>query len=231
MPLIWQKQNASSPDSDASMQEYAVQASREFLLLLYPEAAGASMPLSYRVVQDGDTYTVHSAHMHLGITAPSGADNETVRRFVWRKCDDDSLMLLDFQRSTKVAIGEDMRALGQKGIRTTRIPLQANDSSGTTHWLSPEDIVYVEANHQYTNVHCRTKNVRLRATFSNVVEQLGDTVMKVHRSYAVNPLYASHLEREILYLTTGDKVPVPSKRVRQVRKDLMDWSRQLGSRI
>ena len=111
-----------------------------------------------------------------------------------------------------------------------KVSLQARDSKGLTHWVQPSSVIYVEASHQYTNVYCRDRSIRLRTPFSTVLEQLGNVVIKVHRSYAVNPAYVSTLENEMLYLTTGDKVPVPAKRVKTVRAALADRFEQLGMR-
>lgn len=115
-------------------------------------------------------------------------------------------------------------------VREAKVALQARDSKGLTHWVQPSSVVYVEAAHQYTNVYCRDRSIRLRTPFSTVVDQLGDVVIKVHRSYAVNPAYVSTLENEMLYLVTGDKVPVPAKRVKAVRATLADCFAQLGMR-
>ena len=87
-----------------------------------------------------------------------------------------------------------------------KVSLQARDSKGLTHWVQPSSVIYA------------------------VLEQLGNVVIKVHRSYAVNPAYVSTLENEMLYLTTGDKVPVPAKRVKTVRAALADRFEQLGMR-
>ena len=123
-----------------------------------------------------------------------------------------------------------LRASGARTNEEGKVSLQARDSKGLTHWVQPSSVIYVEASHQYTNVYCRDRSIRLRTPFSTVLEQLGNVVIKVHRSYAINPAYVSTLENEMLYLTTGDKVPVPAKRVKTVRAALADRFEQLGMR-
>lgn len=111
-----------------------------------------------------------------------------------------------------------------------KIVLQAHDVMGNTHWIAPENIIYVKAEHQYTDVHCRDRLLRLRASFTSILDQLGSTVVRVHRSYAINPTYISRMEQNTIYLTTGDEIPVPVKRVREVRGILQTQFSHLGVR-
>lgn len=103
------------------------------------------------------------------------------------------------------------------GDSSERIALHAHDNAGTTYWVQPAEVVYIKAARQYTEVHCTDRCLRLRGPFTGVLESLAQTVTKVHRSYAVNPAYVERLEGEMLYLKTGEKLPVPARRVTQVR--------------
>lgn len=106
-----------------------------------------------------------------------------------------------------------MHALNER-----QIALRAHDTLGTTYWVMPSDIAYVKAARQYTEVHCVDRTLRLRGSFSSICEQIGSHVVSIHRSYAVNPLYVARMEGEMLYLETGDKLPVPARRVNEVRR-------------
>ena len=121
-------------------------------------------------------------------------------------------------------------ALAITNRSTQPLSLQASDTKGTTHWVAPAQIVYVSAAHQYTNVHCVDRTIRVRAAFGMVLEQLAGTVVRVHRSYAVNPIYVSRLAGEMLYLVNGAKLPVPAKRVKEVRLMLAQYCEKLGTR-
>ena len=113
---------------------------------------------------------------------------------------------------------------------TRPIALQASDTKGTTHWVAPAQIMYVVAAHQYTNVYCVDRTVRMRASLGTVLEQLSGCVVRVHRSYAVNPTYVSHLKGASLYLANGVKIPIPTKRIRETRLMLAQYSDKLGAR-
>ncbi len=100
--------------------------------------------------------------------------------------------------------------------------LQVRDAEGTTHWLLPESVIFVKAAHQYTDIYCDDRRLRVHATFKSVVEQLGDAVVPVHRSYAVNPHHVVRLEGTSLYLATGSYVPVPQNSIGKVRTMLQE---------
>ena len=92
-------------------------------------------------------------------------------------------------------------------------------------------MIYIAADHQYTNIYCRDRLIHLRAPFSDVIKQMDDCVVRVHRSYAVNPLYISHMKGTKLHLITGAQVPIPYKRVSKVRADLSKYCIRLGKRV
>lgn len=132
------------------------------------------------------------------------------------------------------ALPAGLDALAQRGEATlTRLneeSLQTIDSNGISHWFYPKSVVYAKAAHQYTDIYCVGRRLRIRSSFNTVLEQLGDTVVQVHRSYAVNPAYLSYMKDQTLYLTTGDQIPIPSNRRREVRQLLLEHSSRLGSR-
>lgn len=115
-------------------------------------------------------------------------------------------------------------------IPDRRLALQAHGADGTTHWVSSHSVVYVVAAHQYTDIYCRDRLIHLRASFSDVIKQLSVCVVRVHRSYAVNPLYISHLKGVKLHLTNGVQVPIPIKQRRRIRMELSEYFVQLGDR-
>lgn len=138
----------------------------------------------------------------------------------------------DLPTAADVAADEDTRdkSLAEAPQSTRPLVLQASDTKGTTHWVAPAQIMYVAAAHQYTNVYCVDRTVRMRASLGSILEQLAGTVVRVHRSYAVNPIYVSRLAGETLYLVNGAKLPVPAKRVKDVRLMLAQYCEKLGTR-
>ena len=144
------------------------------------------------------------------------------------------LKLCNFSRQSDRELSEARREPNatETGSSTVehRVALQAHDTSGTTHWVYPHNVIYIAAAHQYTDVHCRDRLIHLRASFTQVLEQLDGVVVRIHRSYAVNPSYISHMEGEELHLINGAVLPIPVKRVRQVRELLAQHADKLGDR-
>ena len=99
---------------------------------------------------------------------------------------------------------------------------QIMTSDGGTHWVEQDEIVYVQAKRQYTEVHCKRRVLRTHALLKDVLKKLGNAVVRVHRSYAVNPRYIHSLRGEMLYLTTDEKIPVPARRIKEIRDLLSD---------
>ena len=53
-----------------------------------------------------------------------------------------------------------------------------------THWIQPDSIIYVAAAHQYTDIYCDDRRLRVHATFTSVVAQLGDAVFAFLKNHA-----------------------------------------------
>ena len=96
-----------------------------------------------------------------------------------------------------------------------RLPLRTSD--GETYWIERKDIVYVKANQTYSEVHTTSRTLRLHVLFKDVINQLSPTVVRINRSYAVNPTYVDSLRGDTLHLTTAEKLPVPPRRIKETR--------------
>lgn len=144
-----------------------------------------------------------------------------VSSMVWvRASNQRGLALILCHNSEQTVLPQRLESVRRTDER--QIALSAHDTAGTTYWVMPSEIVYVKAARQYTEVHCLSRTLRLRGSFGSICEQLGGHVVGIHRSYAVNPLFVSRIEGEMLYLETGDKLPVPARRVSEVRRKLSE---------
>jgi len=133
----------------------------------------------------------------------------------------------DRARSANTPIGT---ISGTEDSGSRQPALQARGTDGVTHWIQPDSIIYVAAAHQYTDIYCTDRRMRLRASIASITDQLSSVVVRVHRSYAVNPAYISRFEQDSLYLTTGTVIPIPAKRLREVRQALQEHFNKLGKR-
>lgn len=70
------------------------------------------------------------------------------------------------------------------------------------------DILYVEAENVYVNVHALLKNYRVRMSLGKFTEQLDETFFKAHRSYVVSLKHISKITRKEITMTNGDVIPL-----------------------
>ncbi len=96
------------------------------------------------------------------------------------------------------------------------------DTSGDVHWVMPEDVVYVVAHRQYAEVKCKDQCLVLRRGIGSICDARSDLLVRVHRSYAVNPMHLRTMEGNVLHLNDGTTIEVPRKRLAQVRRALTD---------
>ena len=164
------------------------------------------------------------------VWSKDGGDECKLALWSWRGFTESAKTIerpLDRLRSSNSSIG----TLRDSGDSANRQPaLQARGTDGVTHWLQPDSIIYIAAAHQYTDIYCTDRRMRLRASIASIADQLSSVVVRVHRSYAVNPAYISRFEQDSLYLTTGAVIPIPAKRLREVRQVLQEHFNRLGKR-
>lgn len=105
-------------------------------------------------------------------------------------------------------------------IGSTRKNISLYDVDGTVHWMHPSQVIYLEANRKRTIVHCMTKDVVVPAVIKDVIEMVGEKVVRVHRSYAVNRDHVVELKLGRLLLDDGTTISIPAKRIADVRAEL-----------
>ena len=94
------------------------------------------------------------------------------------------------------------------GNLTTRMRSVLLSTSEGDVKLSLADIIYVEAENVYLNIHATHGNYRTRMTLGKFFEGLDDTFFKVHRSFLVNLKYVKLITRTDVTMTSGAIVPL-----------------------
>lgn len=87
---------------------------------------------------------------------------------------------------------------------------------GSIYYLSPNEILYVEARNIYCNVHCTSQMISVSQSMKQVGAILPDQFLKIHRSFIVNSRYVSRVYRYGLELVGGICLPVPEKQYMNV---------------
>lgn len=114
--------------------------------------------------------------------------------------------------------------LRQEGAR--QLLLRGED--GSSYYLSPNEILYVEARNIYCNVHCSSQMISVSQSMKQVREILPDQFLKIHRSFIVNSRYVSRVYRYGLELADGVCLPVPEKQYMNVVCRLECTARSYG---
>ncbi len=102
---------------------------------------------------------------------------------------------------------------------------ELRDVEGSTHFLRLSDVVYLEASKQSTVVHCLKSSFRVRGGISDISAQIDaaslGTLVRTHRSFAVNALYVERIDRDAVAMTTGVKLPLSARRRVEVEERII----------
>ena len=94
------------------------------------------------------------------------------------------------------------------------------DTEGNVYYTDARQIIYLEADRNYTIVHGKTTAARFRVGLSAKMEVMPDFFLRVHRSFAVNALEVKTMTGSEIVLTNGDKIPVSGRSRARVREEL-----------
>lgn len=110
--------------------------------------------------------------------------------------------------------------IAQPDERTMKLTLTSGDRS---YFVPPSDVVWCEADVNYTNLHLaderRFVSARTLKDYEDMLSPLG--FLRTHRSYLVNRAHIDHLDKAgYVVLRNGRKVEVASRRREEVAKAL-----------
>lgn len=83
--------------------------------------------------------------------------------------------------------------------------------------LAEKDIVYLQVEGNYTEIHTVNKRYVVRKSMRKVLDALHIDLIQIHRSYYVNPSFVVEANA-LVYLSTGGELPLS----RNYKKDLLD---------
>jgi hypothetical protein len=109
----------------------------------------------------------------------------------------------------------------------TRAPEYASliyirDIGGVSHAVHPGAVVYLEAAHQYVDVHLLRETFRTRSSLSAMLDRLPATFVRVHRSFAINAKLVTSMSSSKITMSNGEQIYVPVKRRTAVRQQLRE---------
>lgn len=94
------------------------------------------------------------------------------------------------------------------------------DKDGSTLFLHENEVEYVQANNHSTILHLLNGQKEVSLLFADFMKKYGSSLVSVHRSYAVNPMYVVRMENNKIFMQSGDILPVPEKKISETREML-----------
>lgn len=127
------------------------------------------------------------------------------------------LFPIEISRETYDYVREILRTGSRAGILPSRVMLDGTD---TSHYVSPDNILFVEAEGKRSVIHCIDGDFPVSSLISEVIPQLPGTFLRVHRSYLVNTAHIVGIRKYVLQLSDGSEIPIPERRYTEVRRDI-----------
>lgn len=134
----------------------------------------------------------------------------------------------------KVAKGESfVNTIGKMTWQFLRLQVKAarsrhrlvlTDGKEGVHFISPYEIEYAAADGRSIHVTLlEGESLTVRGKLSDLQERSEGVLMAIHRSYLVNPLCISSLEKQTAVLRSGARLPIPEKRYTMVREEIKEF--------
>ncbi|WP_229214419.1 LytR/AlgR family response regulator transcription factor [Dyadobacter flavalbus] len=115
--------------------------------------------------------------------------------------------------------------LSEKNLNDSKASISVQ-SMGRTVFLTPDVIIFLEGEGNYTYIYTNTgKKYLVSRTLKSLAEQLNPNFMRVHKSYLVNVDYVvERLEDDrLLKLSCGKEVVVSRRKIKEIT-GLLDHS-------
>ena len=109
--------------------------------------------------------------------------------------------------------------------RSRQDSIVVHDVQGIARRVQPDGIVFAEARKQHTLLHCANADIVLYGCMGSVLNQLKLNLVRVHRSFAVNPRHVERLDKRNLVMDDGSVIEIPTKRLAQAKADLLGQAR------
>lgn len=113
-----------------------------------------------------------------------------------------------------------VRRILYRGRRSGILPSRIAIDDGKLHYFNPDDILYIQAQGKFCEVHTSQKILNLNRLLGDVENLMGGTFVRTHRSYIVNASHVTSIERYQLTLNDGTQLPIPKQRFTQIRREI-----------
>lgn len=122
-------------------------------------------------------------------------------------------------------MAEVREAASLDGFLSERL-LEFRDDRRVSHFVGADGILYAEARGHKCAIHCVEGTFTVNEGIGAVEERLGPGFVRIHRSYLVNPQHLRTLSDRGATLDDGETLPVPARRIEELRGRLASVWRQ-----
>lgn len=113
-------------------------------------------------------------------------------------------------------------AAGIASTATPNLNTMLRDTEGDIYYVDARQLLFVEADRNYTWVHGVHKCVRVRGSITELLQwKLPPFFVRVHRSFAINALEVVGMQGGNFELSDGSLVPVSERRRTAMRDEVM----------
>lgn len=125
-----------------------------------------------------------------------------------------------FPPLTGVVVGKYQEQWKKEQQKNVRIAVK--DKKDVVHFLAPSDIVYVSASGRNSIIITITGyEIEARMSITEFMENADERFIMVHRSYVLNNRYISRIQKYEVIMVDGSRVPIPERRYKEVREELI----------
>lgn len=96
------------------------------------------------------------------------------------------------------------------------------DTQKVEHVIARLDIRYLEAEKEYTLIHCTNKSIRVTGTITKILKTLPEEFVQIHRSYVININHIKCINNCTVTLEDETVLHIPVKRFKEVRDSILN---------
>lgn len=97
------------------------------------------------------------------------------------------------------------------------------DDNDVIHFLLISEVIYINAVGRNSIIHTTSgTQFRIRKSISDFISKFKDYFTVIHRSYVINNSYISCIQRYEVIMIDGSKFPIPKKRYKEIREELIN---------
>lgn len=104
-----------------------------------------------------------------------------------------------------------------EGSAPRRLQLRSEDG---IIFVDPEEIVYAESAGKRSVLHLRDHTVTVGVLLRELCEMLPDQFVRTNRFYVVNVRYVQGVGREGVIFSSGERIPIPERRVKEIQLEI-----------